>query len=443
MEQADFIVNARWTVPVIPHGTVLENHCLVVRDGRILDLLPRARAGAIYEAREWIARPEHVLVPGLINAHTHATMTLMRGMADDMPLTRWLEDYIWPTEMRWVSADFVRDGTELAIVEMISGGTTCFNDMYFFPDIVAQSAVDHGIRAAVGMILIENPTPWAASIEEYFSKGLAVHDRFLSSELVTTMFAPHAPYTVSDDTFHHLALLANELETGTHMHVHETAHEVEFAMETDGRRPLARLDQLGLLNASLCAVHMTQLLQSEIEQLAERGVSIVHCPESNLKLASGFCPVAELLRAGVNVALGTDGAGSNNDLDMLAEMRTAALLGKGVAGDATAVSAEEALAMATINGARALGLANQTGSLEHGKWADFICVDLGAPATQPVHNPVSQLVYAAGRDQVTDTWAGGRALMTNRQMTRANTTDIIRRAQAWQRRLSKTEQANQ
>jgi 5-methylthioadenosine/S-adenosylhomocysteine deaminase len=360
-----------------------------------------------------------------------------------MPLTRWLEDYIWPTEMRWVSADFVRDGTELAIVEMISGGTTCFNDMYFFPDIVAQSAVDHGIRAAVGMILIENPTPWAASIEEYFSKGLAVHDRFLSSELVTTMFAPHAPYTVSDDTFHHLALLANELETGTHMHVHETAHEVEFAMETDGRRPLARLDQLGLLNASLCAVHMTQLLQSEIEQLAERGVSIVHCPESNLKLASGFCPVAELLRAGVNVALGTDGAGSNNDLDMLAEMRTAALLGKGVAGDATAVSAEEALAMATINGARALGLANQTGSLEHGKWADFICVDLGAPATQPVHNPVSQLVYAAGRDQVTDTWAGGRALMTNRQMTRANTTDIIRRAQAWQRRLSKTEQANQ
>jgi len=436
MEQADFIIQPRWTVPVVPRGAVLENHALVVRAGRIVALLPRTEVEARFEVDAWIEKPDHVLIPGLINAHTHAAMTLFRGLADDMPLQQWLEEHIWPAEMHWVGGDFVRDGTDLAMLEMLSGGITCFSDMYFYPDTVAQAAIDRGMRAVVGMIVIEAPTPWAKDAKEYLAKGLAVHDQFLGSELVTTAFAPHAPYSVSDATLSQISVLANELDTVVHMHVHETVAEVQGTQDETGHRPLARLDQLGLLNPLLSAVHMTQLSDDEIKLAADRGINVVHCPESNLKLASGFCPVEKLLRAGVNVALGTDGASSNNDLDMFAEMRTAALLGKGVAGDAAAVSATDALAMATINGAIAMGLGEQTGSLEPGKWADLVCVDLSAPATQPVHHPISQLVYAAGRDNVSDVWVAGNAIMRDGRLTADDTDELLARTRAWQTRIA-------
>lgn len=435
MEKTDLLINARWIVPVEPKGAVLDDHAVAVRDGRIVAILPRDEARDRFDSAETIDRGDHVLIPGLVNAHTHAAMTLLRGLADDLPLDEWLSEHIWPAEARWAGPEFVRDGTDLALIEMIRSGTTCFQDMYYFPDVVAQAAVERNMRAAIGMILIEQPTVWAQTPDEYFAKGLAVHDRFRGNALIRMTFAPHAPYTVSDESFERMRTLADELDTPIHMHVHETAAEVQNEMDSHNRRPLDRLNELGLVGPLLTAVHMTQLTDAEIELLAARNVTVVHCPESNLKLASGFCPVARLLAAGVNVALGTDGAGSNNDLDMFGEMRTAALLAKGVAGDAAAVNAADALTMATINGARALGLANEIGSIEPGKLADLVCVDLKVPACQPVHNPISQLVYSVSRDQVSDVWIGGQCVLADRQLSYDNEPDILERAAAWQRRL--------
>ncbi len=436
MNSTELVIFARWIVPVEPAGQILKDHALVLRAGRIAALLPAAQARQQFPDLPAVERPNHLLIPGLINAHTHLPMTLFRGLADDLPLQTWLQEHIWPAEQRWVSAEFVRDGCELAALEMIRGGTTCANEMYFFPDVAAEVAIHHGLRAVVGMILLDQPTAWAQSIDDYFANGLAVHDRFKGHELVSTSFAPHAPYSVGDDALAHLRVLADELERPIHMHVHETAGEVEQAVAATRERPLARLNRLGLVSPLLAAVHMTALNDAEFEMLAERGASVVHCPESNLKLASGFCPVAKLMAAGVNVALGTDGASSNNDLDMLGEMRSAALLAKAVANDASAVSAADALRMATLNGAQALGLAEEIGSLLPGKRADLTCIDLSHPATQPVHNPLSQLVYAANRDQVSDVWVNGEALLRDGEFTRAQPADIYARGNAWAKRLA-------
>jgi 5-methylthioadenosine/S-adenosylhomocysteine deaminase len=409
---------------------------VAVRQGRIVDLLPGADAAARYSADQVIERPSHLLIPGLVNAHTHAAMTLLRGLADDIPLMQWLQEHIWPAEQRWMSAEFVEHGTELAMAEMLLGGTTTFNDMYFFPEVVARSAARIGMRVCVGMILIKFPTVWAGDMAEYLRKGLALRDEYKGHPLVTAAFAPHAPYTVDDEYLVKIRRLADELEVPVHSHVHETADEVMGSVVESGERPLDRLDRLGLVSPMLMAVHMTQLEDTEVARLAEVGASVVHCPESNLKLASGFCPVAKLLDAGVNVCLGTDGAASNNDLDMIGEMRSAALLAKGVAGRADAVTAEQVLAMATINGARALGLAEETGSIEVGKWADLCCVDLGLPATTPVYEPVAQLVYAATRDQVSDVWVAGRPMVADGRLTPIDAPAVTRRAEDWRGRIA-------
>jgi 5-methylthioadenosine/S-adenosylhomocysteine deaminase len=438
MSQPEFIVAPRWIIPVEPAEVVLTDHVLLVGNGRILGLETRAASREKWPETTLIERPDHVLLPGFINAHTHASMTLLRGIADDLPLDVWLAEHIWPAEQRWVSREFVRDGTDLAILEMIRGGTTCFQDMYFFPDEVAAAAAERGVRAVAGMIVIEVPTVWAKNVDEYLTRGLEVHDRYRDHPLVQTAFAPHAPYTVGDEAFARMVTLANQLDTNIHMHVHETVDEVRQA-EDAGMRPLARLDQLGLINPLLNAVHMTQLTDDEISLLAERGVHVVHCPESNMKLASGICPVHKLQQAGVNVALGTDGAASNNDLDMLGELRSAALLGKLGAAHASAVPAHQALAMATINGARALGIADETGSLVAGKSADMICVDLSVAACQPVHNPLSQLVYSAQRDQVTDVWVAGRQLYGERGFTTLDEGEVLARTHVWLERMQKTD----
>ena len=435
MQPADLIITARWIVPIEPAGVVLEDHAVVIRDGLVLSVLPRATALEAYPEAARIDRPTHVLLPGLVNAHTHAAMTLFRGLADDLPLEVWLNQHIWPAEAQWVTADFVRDGTELALLEMLQGGTTTCGDMYFYPDAVARAVADSGMRAAIGMIVLEHPTVWARSPDEYLSKGLAVRDQFQGHPRVSTAFAPHAPYTVSNSTFEHIRILADELETPVQMHVHETASEIVNSMEQFGCRPLARLEALGIVTPLLSAVHMTQLASDEIELLAARGVSVVHCPESNLKLASGLCPVASLAAAGVNVALGTDGAASNNDLDMFGEMRTAALLAKGITQRADAMPVSAVLQMATLNGARALGLGDRVGSLVPGKEADMICVDLAGAASQPVYSPVSQLVYTASRDQVTDVWVAGQQLLEKGVPTLADSRAILARAAAWGNKL--------
>jgi 5-methylthioadenosine/S-adenosylhomocysteine deaminase len=432
MSAVDSMLHCRWIAPVEPAGTIHAFHSVVVQEGRILEILPSEQARERYTADIEHELDGHLLIPGLVNAHTHAAMTLLRGLADDLPLLDWLNGHIWPAESHWVNEEFVHDGTQLAMAEMLRSGTTCFNDMYYFPDVTARAAASCGIRACVGLIVLDFPTVWAGDAREYISKGIDVHDRYRTDPLIRTLFAPHAPYTVSDEPLQHIRTLANELDIGIHMHVHETADEVDKAVETTGARPLSRLQRLDMIAPDLVAVHMTQVTRQEIDDYAASGGHVVHCPESNMKLASGFCPVTDLSAAGVNVALGTDGAASNNDLDMLGEMRSTALLGKAVSGDASALPAHEVLQMATLNGARALGLADDTGSLVGGKWADMTAVRLDTPETQPLYDPVSQLVYAAGREQVTDVWVAGQHLLKNRRLTTLDGDDILDRARIWQ-----------
>ncbi|HAS51364.1 MAG TPA: TRZ/ATZ family hydrolase [Gammaproteobacteria bacterium] len=435
------LLNARWIVPVEPEGQVLEHHALAIQDGRILALLPHAEAATRYPAATCVNLERHVLMPGLVNAHTHASMTLLRGLADDLPLMTWLQDHIWPAEARWVNPDFVRDGTRLAIAEMLRGGVTCFNDMYFFPEIAAAAAREAGMRACLGLIVLDFPTAYARDRDDYLAKGLALHEVLESEPLLHTAFAPHAPYTVSAPTLERIGRLAADLNLPIHIHVHETAAEVAQFVAEHGCRPLERLEQLGLLSPHLLAVHMTQLEPAEIERVAQAGVHVAHCPESNLKLASGFCPVARLDAVGVNVAIGTDGAASNNDLDLFGEMRLTALLGKSMAGDAAILPAARVLSMATLHGARALGLATEIGSLEPGKSADVIAVDLSAPETEPVYHPLSTLVYAAGRHQVSDVWVAGRRLLADRQLTTLDVAEIVQRARGWREQIAAADRA--
>ena len=435
-QQVDLLIHAEWIVPVVPENQILTHHSLAVHGGKIHAILPSSQAESEYQAAQQISLPGQVLMPGLINAHTHASMTLLRGLADDLPLMTWLNEHIWPAEAQWVNEEFIHDGTQLAIAEMLLGGTTCFNDMYFFPDITGRAADHAGIRAVLGLIAIDFPSAWATDGDDYLRKGLQIHDHFRTNPLIHSAFAPHAPYSVGDPVLKRIRVLADELEIPIHMHLHETHEEIVQGQQQYGNRPMQRLQDLGLLSPSLAAVHMTHLEKAEIELFASSGAHVVHCPESNQKLASGFCPVGELIEAGVNVALGTDGAASNNDLDMFSEMRSAALLAKAVAGNASTLPAAEALSMATINGARALGLQDVTGSLECGKSADMIAVDLQRVQTQPVYHPVSQLVYAAGREQVSHVWVAGRQLVSNSALTTLNEAALIERAGQWRERIS-------
>ncbi len=424
-----------WVVPVCPEDQVLLQHAVVIREDRIIDVLPVSELGSRHADVEIEHLPGCVLIPGLINAHTHSAMALMRGLADDLPLMEWLENHIWPAEQRWVRSDFVRAGSELAIAEMLAGGTTCFNDNYFFPEVTAATAVRAGMRAVIGLPIISLPTAWAETEDEYFSRGLAFHQSMLSEPLVTTAFAPHAPYTVSDQAFKRMAELAEEMDVPIHLHLLETAGEVDGSISQHGKHPLDRLESLGLLGPRLLAVHMTQLTEADMDRVARAGAHVLHCPASNLKLASGICPVAALDARGVNIAIGTDGAASNNTLDMFAEMRLAALLAKGASGDPEAVPAARALSMATVNGARALGLEDLTGSIEVGKMADLVAVRLDALETRPVHNVISQLVYACGRGQVSQVWIAGKTVFVDGQPANLDTTLIARQADDWQRRL--------
>ncbi len=433
--QIDLLIHARWVIPVEPENTVYEHHSLAINNGRITDLLPTEAARQKYTAHDTITLEHHALIPGFINAHGHAAMSLFRGLADDLPLMDWLNKHIWPAEGRWVSPEFVADGTRHSIAEMIRGGTTCFNDMYFFPDHVAETAIECGMRACVSLIMIDFPTAWARDPEEYFLKGEQVHDKYKLNPLIRTAFGPHAPYTVSDGPLKKIATLAEELDIPIHMHVHETAFEVAQSIEQHGKRPLQRLLELGLISNRLMAVHMTQLADEDIDMLAKYSVSVLHCPESNLKLASGYCPVHKLHQAGVNVALGTDGAASNNDLDMFGEMRTAAFLGKGVANDPTALPAHQVLKMATLNGARALGMSDRLGSLTVGKEADITAIDLGQLETQPLYHPISQIVYACNRHQVTDVWIAGKQVLKNRELITMDESALLAKAAEWQDKI--------
>lgn len=436
MQQCDILITARWVIPVEPAGLVLEHHAVAVEDGRIVGIVPAEAAATRFAPGISIERPRHALIPGLVNAHTHAAMTLFRGLADDMPLERWLREAIWPAEQQFVGAEMVRDGTRHAIVEMLGAGITCFSDQYFFPEIVAETAADLHVRAMIGTPIVDFPTVWARDAAEYLEKGAdLVHDPYADHPLIGSCFAPHATYSLSDDAFRQLRVLADQLDTTVQIHLHETAAEIAGSLERTGRRPFDRLDELGLVNASLMAVHAVHMTAAELERCASVGVAVAHCPRSNLKLASGIANVPAMRQAGITVGLGTDGAASNNVLDLLDEMRTAALLAKTIAEDAATLSAPEALRMATLDGARALGLADSVGSIEIGKSADLACIDLGHVRSQPVYDPISQVVYTCSADQVSDTWVAGRHLVEGGRCRHVDETEIVERSTEWQRRI--------
>jgi len=436
MRHIDTLIYAGWVIPGEPEGLVLEQHALAIHDGLVLDILPSDEAARSYSARITHRLAGHALIPGLINAHTHAPMTLLRGLAPDVPLMDWLHKHIWPAEQRWVSPAFVADGTRLAIAEMLLGGVTCFNDMYFFPDVVANVAAEAVMRACVGLILVDFPTIWAKDLAAYLAQAERVYETYRDHALISTMFSPHAPYSVSDASLQALLQRAEAYQLPIHMHVQETAAEVQHSLEQHGVRPLARLQRLGILERPLLAVHATQLDDEDLACLHANHAHVIHCPESNLELASGFCPVQRLLEAAVNVALGTDGAASNDGLDMLGEMRSAALLAKGVSGNASAVPAARALRMATLNGAAALGIAHLTGSLVAGKAADVAAIDMRALATQPVYHVLSQIVYAASREQVTEVWVAGRHLVKSRSLTSIDIHALHAQTHQWWSRIN-------
>jgi 5-methylthioadenosine/S-adenosylhomocysteine deaminase len=435
-QPVDLLITARWVVPVQPDRVVLEDHAVAVHEGSIVDVLPVRDAAAKYAPRERVDLPEHALIPGLVNAHTHNPMTLLRGLADDLPLMTWLREHIWPVESKVMGPEFVRDGVELAIAEMLRGGTTCCSEDYFFPDAQAQAYKAHGFRAMVALPIVEFPSAWAQTRDEYFERALAVHDQYRGDPRVGTTFGPHAPYTVADESFARIRTLSDQLDIPVHLHLMETSQEVEDGKREHGLRPMQRLQKLGVVNDRLIAVHMTQVSDPEIALCAEAGVSVVHCPESNLKLASGFCPAEKLRRGGVNLALGTDGCASNNDLDMFGELRTAALLAKGVAGDAAAFDDAFALRAATLNGAKALQLDAKIGSIETGKRADLVAVKMDEVETQPLYNVVSQLAYAVSRRQVSDVWIDGARKLEGGALVDFDLAGVLEKTRRWRERIA-------
>lgn len=434
-EPIDLLIEPRWLIPIEPAGVVLEDHAVAVSGGKVVDVLPVQTASSRYLPERRVPLPQQVLMPGLVNLHTHAAMTLLRGIADDLPLMDWLKTRIWPAEAKHVSPAFVRDGTLLACAEMLRGGITCFNDMYFFPEAAAEAARKLGMRAVLGMVVIEFPTAYATDADDYLSKGLAARDRLRDDPLLSFCMAPHAPYTVADRTFERIATLSAQLDLPVHIHLHETRGEIEESLARHGVRPIERLHRLGLLGPGLIGVHAVQLEEREIALLAEHGCVIAHCPTSNMKLASGIAPVAQLTRDGIRIGLGTDGAASNNRLDLFQEMRHAGLLAKVASADAAVLDTHELLRMATLNGAAALGLDARIGSIVPGKAADLCAVRLDSLETRPCFDPASHLVYAAGREHVSHVWVNGVPQVENGSLLQCDARQLLDAVNLWQNKL--------
>ncbi len=434
-KQVDLVIQARWLCPIVPRNTLLENQSVVIISGKIVDICAISSASELYQANEIVQLTEHVLIPGLINLHTHAAMSLMRGLADDLQLMSWLNEHIWPAEQAVLSDRYVQDAALLACAEMLSGGITCFNDMYFYPQSTSVAASQAGMRANLGLVVLEFPTAYATDAADYLQKGFDAHDSWRGNPLISTCIAPHAPYTVSNQTFETVLTYAEQLGLGIHTHLHETRDELAQSQTQFGLRPLQRLAQLDLLGPSFLAAHGVHLLDSEIAMLAEFGCHVAHCPSSNLKLASGIAPISKLLAQGVNVGLGTDGAASNNRLDMFAEMRLSALLAKGLSEDATAIPAHQALEMATINAAKAMGLEEKIGSIEIGKLADLTAVKLNDSIINPYYDPISHLVYTCGREQVSHTWVAGELRYSNGLYANIEPLELKEIINTWQPKL--------
>lgn len=439
LQSVDQIISPEWVIPVSYKGKrklePFRNYSVAIHKDKIVAIEPTEQLLEAYSSDQHLKLPGQALIPGFVNSHTHAAMSLFKGLSDDLPLMMWLENHIWPAEKKWVDDKFCEDGVTLAVAEMLLSGTTCFNDMYFQPNMTAKVAQNIGMRASVGMLVFDFPSVWGSGWEAYIKKGLSLRDDYKHSDLLSFAFAPHAPYTVSDEPLKKIATLSNELSIPVHMHIHETAHEVKESMKQYGKRPLKRLQELDLVNPNLIAVHMTQLQRNEIETIANHGVSVVHCPQSNMKLASGISPIQDLLTAEVNVALGTDGNASNNDLNMFSEMKTASLLSKVYTGSAQACTAKDTLYTATMGGAEALGLGETCGSIEVGKAADLTSINLDTLQAQPMYDPVSQIVYTAGREQVSHVWVNGKLQVADGKLTQLNLEKLLNMAKSWRAKI--------
>jgi len=433
-EKIDLLIEPAWIAPVDTNET-LRNHAVAVDAGRIIAVLPIGEARDRFSPERRVVLEDHILIPGFVNVHTHAAMSLMRGLADDLPLMEWLQKHIWPAETANLSPPFVYDGTRLACTEMLLGGITCFNDMYFFPEATAAAAAEFGMRAILGITTLEFPTPYASDAADYLDKGLAVREEWLNHPLIGFCLAPHAPYTVSDTSFERILTLSEQLNLPIHCHIHETHHEIEESRRQHGATPLQRIKRLGLLGPGFIGVHAVHLTDEDIQILAETGAQIAHRPTSNLKLASGIAPVARMRQMGINVGLGTDGAASNNRLDMFGEMRLAALLAKGSTGDASVLPAREILRMATLDGAKAIGLGDEIGSITPGKSADLVAVSLETLNTKPCYDPVSHLIHVAGRECVTHVWVGGKCCVDHKKLVHAGQNDLESAIALWQNSL--------
>jgi 5-methylthioadenosine/S-adenosylhomocysteine deaminase len=437
MQHVETIIQPKWLITVDKQNRVLENHSLVIERGKIIDIIPNLQLNAHYTATKIYYLDHHAILPGFVNAHTHSSMSLMRGFADDLALMTWLNKYIWPGERLFVGPEFVCDGMRLALAEMIKSGTTCINDMYFYASEAAEVMHKAGIRGRIADSILNVEMPWSPTVQSCFDKSLALIQQVKAYPLIEASLGPHAPYTTDDSILQEVLQVSKQHFVPIHIHLHESADEINQYQNSRGIRPLSRFQQLGLCSPKLQAVHMTQVTKLDIEILASSGTHVIHCPESNMKLASGMCPAQTLINAGVNVALGTDGAASNNDLDMIGEMRSAAMLAKIRDGNPESISANTALRMATINGAKALGFDQFTGSLEVGKAADVIAIDLNTSSTMPVFHPVSQIVYAASKDQVTDAWIAGKHVLKSRVLTTLNEPEILSKAKQWGEKLRK------
>lgn len=435
MQAVDKILYPKWLITMAGEVQALTNHAVVIQQNKIQDVLPSHEAMLQYNAKQSITLADHALLPGFINAHTHSPMSLFRGMADDLPLMDWLHQHIWPAEAKWLSPAFVRVGTELAIAEMISCGTTCFNEFYFFAEDIIATAKKTGLRCVMNSTLFNGSNAYGSSENEFFEKAIDVFAKE-QHPLITIGIGPHSPYAVSKDYLIKVRDFAEQHALPVTMHVHETQAEIAICQEKYNRRPIDFLQNIGLLSTHFQAVHCTHLNDDDIKQLLNNHCHIIHCPESNLKLASGLCKVDRLLNTGLNVAIGTDGPVSNNDLDMISEMRTAAMIGKLENLDPTAVNATTVLQMATVNGAKALGLENSIGSIVAGKQADIIAINLKALNTQPIYDPISQIVYAANAKQVSDVWVAGKQLLKNHQLTTIDTTVLFDHVEQWQKEIA-------
>lgn len=434
------VLSPSWLVTAEKQQPILTDYSIVIEQDKILDILPTIEVHSVYQADQVVELPGQLIMPGMVNAHSHVSMSLMRGYADDLPLMTWLNDYIWPAERAVLSEAYVKDASLFGCAEMLQSGITTFNDMYFFPEATATAVKQSGIRANLGLVVIEFPSSYAEDAEAYLNKGFAAHDSWRDETRITTSIAPHAPYTVSNDTFEKVLTYSDQLDLTIHTHLHETVDEINESISAFGVRPIQRLDDLGVLSPQLIAAHAVHVTDSEIELLTNYGCHISHCPASNAKLGSGIAPVAQLHQHGVNICIGSDGVASNNRTDLFAEMRLAAMLCKGINQDAAILNAQALIEMVTINGAKALGLNETIGSITIGKQADLIAVNVSDLSIAPCYDPISHLVYACGREHVTHTWVDGELRYNDGCFSDIEPSELQSIIQRWQPEIQSLKQ---